>query len=57
MGDELELINKAIQRAKDKFDEYNGERYQKIKESYIRNDDITIAQYMDVRLYLGLNVD
>lgn len=57
MGDEIDLIERAINKCGMLGDKWNGERYQNIKDRYLKTDIITMVEYMDVRLYLGLSVD
>lgn len=47
------LLLKAIEKAKNNFDQYNFERYS----AMLDRKKLTMAEYMDIRSYLGLSLD
>jgi len=53
----VKLIDTAIDKARDKQDSWNLDRYVHILNEYMRTKKITMAEYMDVKLYLGHSMD
>jgi hypothetical protein len=55
---EMKLIEQAIYKSSLESDHYNYFRYNELKKRLLElNDKITMAEYMDVKLYLGHSMD
>lgn len=54
---EKKTVEDAYKKAVDQSDWYNADRYVHIISRMNDGKDITMAEYMDARLYLGLSVD
>lgn len=51
------IINAAIKLATQKNDDYNLIRFKNLLERNLNGQKITMAEYMDVKLYLGHSMD